>query len=134
MIALTTLWAIPWVKKAVFYVGISMAILYAGKLWLNKHDAKVRQEERTRMEVQLEKKKQAEWEAKTKTLEEQAALLDIKAAEIAKDRQSITRTLDERLRNISTHTQADSVSVAAVPDDGLDAALRTISDELAAQP
>lgn len=130
---LIKLWAIPWFRKAVFYAVIALAAAYAFRLWLNKHDRIVYEQGKAAMAVQLEKKKQAEWEAKAKTLEEQAALLDIKAAEIAKDRQSITRTLDERLRNISTHTQANAASVAMVPDDGLDAALRTVSRELAAK-
>lgn len=131
---LIVLWAKAWFRKAVFYGVIAVAVLYGFRLWLNKHDSRIYQEGREAMAVELEKTKKAEWEAKGKSLEEQARVLDLKAAEITRDRQAITRTLDERLRIIQTYATANTASVAAVPDDGLDAALRAVSRELAAQP
>ena len=131
---LITLWAKAWFRKAVLYGVIALAVLYGFRLWLNKHDSRIYQEGMESMAVELEKTKKAEWEAKGKALEEQAALLDIKAAEIQRDRQSITRTLDDRLRSIQTYATANTASVTAVPDSGLDAALRAVSRELATQP
>ena len=131
---LIVLWAKAWFRKAVLYAVIALAVLYGFHLWLNRHDTKVYQQGRESMAVELEKTKKAEWEAKGKSLEEQARLLDLKAAEITRDRQSLTRTLDDRLRSIQTYATANTASVAAVSDSGLDAALRAVSRELAAQP
>lgn len=132
MIPIAALWAIPWVKKAVLYVAIALAAAYAFHRWLVGHDGRIYQEGRESMAVELEKTKKAEWEAKAKSLEVQAALLDVKTAELVRDRQSITRTLDERLRSIQSYATANTAAVAAVPDSGLDGALRTVSGQLAA--
>lgn len=126
------LWANPLVRKVVIYGLIAAAAGYAFYFWLGKHDSRIYQEGREAMAVELEAKKKAEWEAKAKTLEEQAKILDVKAAEIQRDRQSIMRTLDERLRSIQSYATANTAAVAAVPDSGLDGALRTVSGQLAA--
>lgn len=127
---LVKLWAIPWVRKAVFYALIAAAIALAFRWWLNAHDRVVYEQGKKAMAVQLEKEKEKEWADKAKTLEEQAKVLDLKAAEIQRDRQSITKVLDERLRTVRTLTQANSAAVAMVPDSNLDAALRAVSREL----
>lgn len=135
MIPIAALWANPLVRKVVIYGLIAAAAGYAFYFWLGKHDSRIYQEGREAMAVELEAKKKAEWEAKAKTLEEQAKILDIKAAEIAKDRQSIVRTLDDRLRSVKTQAQANTATVIAISDSQLDDALRAVSRELdAAQP
>lgn len=131
---LVSAWANPIFRKVVLYAAIALAVLYAGYRWLNKHDSRIYQEGRESMAVELEKEKKAEWAAKEKTLAESYLSLQAATEQLAQDRSTIYRTLDEHLRTVKTAAQANSISAAAVPDSALDSAIRAISGELATQP
>lgn len=131
---LIALWANPLVRKVLLYVAIAAAAAYGLKLWLNRHDARIYQEGKEAMAVEMEKAKREEWAAKEKTLAEKYLSVQAATEQLTKDRMDLYRSLNARLQAVKTATAHAPDAVVAIPDSQLDGAIRAISRQLASQP
>ena len=122
---LLLLWKNPLVRKALVYVAVSLAVLYAFKIWLNRHDDQVYRQGKIAASAEIQRQKEAEWKAREAELETRARI------EI--DRLNLYRSLDNALNSLSAAKDRDFTAAAAVPADRLDDALRAVSRELASK-
>ncbi len=136
---ITGLWANPLVKKIIIYVGIAIIVLWAFKIWLNRHDDKVYQEGKTGALIELEKAKKDEWAAKEKELakaqkdiELTRGQINLQMTALEKTRQLTHDELTRVIASLKAGKEADSAKAHAVPADRLDDAIRALSAELAA--
>lgn len=136
---LLALWENPLVRKVVLYAAIALAVLYGLRLWGNKQWAKGEQQGRVSAAVEMEKDLKAAWKAREVALSDAAKNLAFErqtwatqTAELARARAGLQDSLSRSLNQIKTTHEADNAKVIAVAPDQLDAALRTLSAELAA--
>ncbi len=125
------LWKNAFVRKALVYVAISLAFLYAFRIWLNKHDDQVYRQGKIAASAEIQRQKEAEWKAREAELETRARGLEEARARIEIDRLNLHRSLDNALNSLSAAKNRDFTAAAAVPADRLDDALRAVSRELA---
>jgi len=125
------IWKNPLVRKALVYVVVSLAVLYAFKVWLNKHDDRVYRQGKIAASAEIQRQKEAEWKAREAELETRARGLEEARARIETDRLNLYRSLDNALDTLSAAKDRDFTAAAAVPADRLDDALRAVSRELA---
>jgi hypothetical protein len=117
-----------------------LVILFAFRLWLVRHDGKIYQEGRVAATVEMETKKKVEWAAKEKELEKAAEQIDLTRSQIDSEMTVLQRTrnmtraeLQQALATAKAGREVRNETVAAIPDTELDAALRAVSNELAAK-
>jgi len=121
---LTLKWKI--IIGAVAIAGIFLLIRWYG----NRQWAKGETQGRQFMAMEMEKAKQKEWAAKEADIATQKASLTAAATQLERDRLTINRSLNDRLRAIQDAARATTGVV--VPDSDLNSAIRAISGQLAA--
>lgn len=140
MIAVPALWAMmptP-VKKALIYIGIGGAVLWAFKVfWLNPHDNKIESESRIRLSEEIRKDaeskikaKVAELNAKMDDLESRAKELDAVNAELIKNRDILKSSLDKALAANHAIQEVNLANIKDIPPDKLIASIRALSNQL----
>jgi hypothetical protein len=139
MTFLLSLWANPVVRKVILYGAALTAILFALRIWGNRQWAAGEAQGRRTMALEMEKTKQAEWKAERDKLAAAAGAVarervavEAQASALARTRRELQDTLSRSLNQISLTSKVNNATAIAVPDADLDAALRTLSAELAA--
>lgn len=140
MIALTTLWANPLVRKIALYGGIAVVALLLLRWWGNAQWAKGEAQGRLQMAEEITKAKTEEWEAREAEIEKQAAAiaedrmqLEAEEASIRRDRANLSRSLSDGLKRIEDARNEAYIETAIVPDDELWGAIRIVSGQLSSQ-
>jgi hypothetical protein len=138
MIPLMALWANPLVRKIALYAAITLACLYALRLYGNAQWKKGEAKGRITATEAIEKEKIKEWKAK-----EDALILGAKEIGIEKqavteariqvnvDRANLSRTLKDALAKLQAERGRQYENAVAIPDDKLWDAIRALSGELA---
>jgi hypothetical protein len=142
----------PWLSLLKLYwkpaaiAGAVLLLLYTGRLWLNKHDTQVREQERVSVSEDLEKQKAMEWEERSKSLEARASELDKRTIDIqtlsvaattrllaAERTEKLTReTLTQVIAQAKTTQEVLSEAAKTVPVSDLPDAIRRQSSRVAA--
>lgn len=142
-------WIISFVLKNWKIVAIGAAILgilYVGKLWLNKHDTQIREQERVAITKDMEAQKKAEWEERNKSLDIRATELDQRTLDVqalsvaaagrllaAERAERITRdALAQVITQSKTTQEVLSEAAKVVPVSELPDAIRRQSSRIAA--
>jgi hypothetical protein len=141
MTFLLGLWANPVARRIIVYGAIALGVMYAGRLWLNKHDSRIEQEARIKVTQELGKSKEAEWKAKEAAIARAATDLSTQKAsvvaateQLARDRADLSRTLNATLAQIQRERNRQYANAAATPDSAIWDSIRTVSSQLAAHP
>ncbi len=115
------------------------AVFYGLRLWGNRQWAAGEQKGRVSMSQELEKQNRAEWAAKQQELDKAYADVDaskkqveIEKVELERMRLSAQSTLRQVVAAAQAGREVQSAQVISIPPDDLDAALRALSNELAA--
>jgi len=134
-----SLLANPLVRRILLYAAIAAAIVYALRMYGNAQWAKGEAKGRQVVTREIEEQKREEWKKKeaaiaaaAESVEEERRVIRAVADQLAKDRLSIVSGLERSLAVIRQERNRQYESTAVVSDDRLDAALRTVSAELAA--
>lgn len=138
---LTTLWANPLARKLALSAAIALAAGLTLRWYGNRQWAQGEARGRQTMAQEMERQKRAEWDAREQELAAAAADLDAErrslaaaTEQIARDRVSLFRSLNDALERIRAERMSNYANSAAVPDDRVWDDIRTISRELAAHP
>jgi hypothetical protein len=134
-----TLWANPVARRIILSGASLLAIFYALRLWSNRVYSEGFKSGKSAGLVEMETRKNAEWKAKadaiaadaTKSAADRRAV-EVEASALAESRRGIEAALSRSLKQINDRKEADNAKVASVPDADLDAALRSVSADLAA--
>jgi hypothetical protein len=134
-----SIWANPLARKIIIYAGVIAAICYGLRLWGNRQWQKGETAGRQFVAAQLEKQKQVEWAAKEKAISAAAANITTEkqalvaaASQLAQDRATINLSLKSALAAATARKEANYATVANIRASDLDAAIRSVSAELAA--
>ncbi len=136
-----TLWANPLARKIIIGAAALLAVFYALRLWSNRVYSEGFKSGKTAGLAEMEAAKNAEWKAKADAIAADAAktasdrkVLEAETSALADSRRQIEVTLSRSLKQVNERKEADNAKVASVPDSDLDAALRSVSADLAAKP
>jgi hypothetical protein len=136
---LLALWANPIVRKVALYGIVVVFALYLFRIWGNQQWYKGEQQGRVSATVELEEQYRADWETKQKEIEafSTQVKIDRKSLDAEKEllrqsRSGLMSSLQSTLSKIESARYANETNVVAIPADELDAALRSLSAELAA--
>jgi hypothetical protein len=134
-----TLWGNPIARKIIIGAGALLAIFYALRLWSNRVYSEGFKSGKTAGLAEMEAQKTAEWKEKVGAMAADAAKnaadrksLEAQASSLADSRRGIEAALSRSLKQMNTRKEADNAKMASVPDSDLDAALRSVSANLAA--
>jgi hypothetical protein len=126
------------VRKVVEYIALLALAFWAFKVfWLNPHDNRVEAESRIKVSEDLKKDFDTRYKQQIKTLQEQNATLEGKAArlqvenaDLARSRETIVGNLNKSLANIKLIGATQHAQDQSVPDYMLDGRLRDVSNDL----
>ena len=134
-----TLWGNPLARKCILAGAALLAIFYALRLWSNRVYSEGYKSGKVAGLTEMETKKNAEWKAKADAIAADAAktaadrrALEAQTSALAESRRGIETALSRSLNQISTAREVNNAKVVSVADSDLDAALRSVSAELAA--
>ncbi len=134
-----TLWGNPIARRIILGAAALLAIFYALRLWSNRVYSEGFKSGKAAGLVEMETRKNPEWKAKAgaiaadvaKTAADRRAV-EVEASALAESRRGIEAALSRSLTQIDKRKEAGNAKVATVPDSDLDAALRSVSADLAA--
>ncbi len=136
---LLTLWANPVARKIMLGAAASIAIFYALRLWSNRVYSEGFKSGKAAGLTEMETRKNAEWKARADAIavnaEKTAAdrrALEVQSSALAESRRGLEAALSRSLKQMNERKEADNATVASVSDTDLDAALRSVSADLAA--
>ena len=134
-----TLWGNPIARRIILGAAALLAICYALRLWSNRVYSEGFKSGKAAGLAEIETRKNAEWKAKAGAIAADAAksaadrrAVEVQASALAESRRGIEAALSRSLKQMNERKEADNAKVASVPDADLDAALRSVSADLAA--
>ena len=134
-----TLWGNPIARRIILGAAALLAICYALRLWSNRVYSEGFKSGKAAGLAEMESQKNAEWKAKAGAIAADAAktpghrrAVEAEASALAESRRGIEAALSRSLKQMNIRKEAGNAKVAAVPDSDLDAALRSVSADLAA--
>ena len=134
-----TLWGNPIARRIILGAAAFLAICYGLRLWSNRVYSEGFKSGKTAGLAEMETRKNAEWKAKADAIAADAAniaadrkALEAQSTALADSRRGIEAALSDSLKQINERKEADNAKVASVSDSDLDAALRSVSTDLAA--
>lgn len=134
-----TLWRNPAARKIVLGTAALLAIFYALRLWSNRMYSEGFKSGKAAGLTEMETQKKAEWKAKADAIAADAVRiaadrrdLEVQSSALIESRRDIEAALSRSLTQMNQRKEADNAKVASVPDSDLDAALRSVSADLAA--
>lgn len=133
-----TLWGNPLVRKCAIYGAAILAICLCLRWWGNAQWAAGEQKGRVSATLELEDKYRADWQAKQKEIERDAAALaadrkalDAQAVQLAQSRRQLQETLSRSLNEISARQKIGNARIDTLSDAELVSAIREQSAKLA---
>ena len=139
------LWGNPLARKIIIYVAIAAGAFWAFRVfWLNPHDNRIEAAATIKATKEIEKAKQAEWDAKEKAIADSQNSLVLAQQKLLADRQAVTqrtadldrmwqeskRTLQQVVTQAKTAQEMNDAQIAALPDTELLNTLRARSAAL----
>jgi hypothetical protein len=134
-----TAWAHPLVRKITIYAAVILGILLCLRWYGNRQWQQGVTAGRQVMARELEKQKKAEWAAKESAIAIDAANITtekkaVQAAtdQLEQDRTTISLSLKNALASVAARKDANYATIVNVRASDLDAAIRSVSTDLAA--
>jgi hypothetical protein len=136
---LLSLWSNPLARKIMIGLAAGLAILYALRLYSNRIYSEGYRSGKIAGAAETLKTKQAEWKAKetaiaidAKTVADEKVAVKAAGESLSRDRANLSRTLQNSLAAIQAKKEGIDANISNISDGDLDAALRSVSAELAA--
>ena len=134
-----TLWGNPLARRIILGAAGLLAICYALRLWSNRVYSEGFKSGKAAGLAEMESRKNAEWKAKADAIAADAEniaadrrALEVQSSALADSRRGIEAALSGSLKQMNERKEADNAKVVSVSDSDLDAALRSVSADLAA--
>jgi len=116
----------PLVRKVVIYGAIALGILYAFRLWLNKHDNKVFQEGKESIAEEIRKEKETEIRKAREALELEKQRLLGTIEQLSHDMDKLHGNLNEAIKQSKKDQGGVPIIVSGVPDSDLNGTIREV--------
>lgn len=128
-------------RKVTLWAAIVTAVALGLRWYGNRQWAAGEERGRQTMAREMERQKRAEWEARERelaaaadSLEGEKRALTAATEQIARDRASISRSLNDALERIRAERMSHYADAAVVPDSTIWRDVRAVSGQLAAHP